>query len=131
MHEWALAEAVALALSSYAKRAGIGRVKRLVLGLGELQAVDREVFELALGESLKLYGLEVESYELVTEEAFFECKACGFSWGLGELALSDEVREAIHFLPEAAYAYVRCPRCGSPDFSIVRGRGVRILGLEA
>ncbi len=129
MHEWALAEAVALALSRYAKQAGIGRLKRLVLGLGELQAVDREVFELALGESLKLHGLEVESYELVTEEALFECRACGFSWGLGDLALSDEVREAIHFLPEAAYAYVRCPRCGSPDFSVARGRGIRILGV--
>lgn len=130
MHEWALAEAVVLALASYARRAGLGRLRRVVLGLGELQAVDREVFELALGETLKTHGLEVESYELVTEEALFECRACGFSWGLRELALPDEVREAIHFLPEAAYAYVRCPRCGSPDFSIVRGRGVSILGVE-
>lgn len=130
MHEWALAEAVALAVYNYAKQYRVNRLKRLTLGLGELQTIDREVFELALAEALKLYGLEVREYEFVIEEALFECRACGFSWELKKLKLSEEVREAIHFLPEAAYAYIRCPRCGSPDFSIVRGRGLSILGVE-
>lgn len=130
MHEWALAEAVSLALSKYLKQSGVTRVKRLVLGLGELQSIDKEVLEFALSETLKLHGLEVQEYELATEEAQFECRSCGLRWRLAELGLQDEVREAIHFLPEAVYSYVRCPRCGSPDFSILAGRGLSILGVE-
>lgn len=130
MHEWALAEAVTLALYNYVKQSGARRIKRLVLGLGELQSIDREILEFALSETLKLYGLEVKEYELVTEEASFECRSCGFRWRLADLGLPDETREAIHFLPEAVYSYVRCPRCGSPDFSILGGRGLSILGVE-
>ncbi|MEM1835925.1 MAG: hydrogenase nickel incorporation protein HypA [Sulfolobales archaeon] len=130
MHEWALAEAVGLALSSYSKQSGIKKFRRLVIGLGELQSIDREILELALGETLKLYGLEVVEFEFITEEASFECRSCGFKWKLGDLSLSNEVREAIHFLPEATYAYVKCPKCGSPDYSITSGRGLSILGVE-
>ncbi|MEM1527780.1 MAG: hydrogenase nickel incorporation protein HypA [Sulfolobales archaeon] len=130
MHEWALAEAVGLALYNYAKQSGIRRFKRLIIGLGELQAVDKEVLELALGETLRAYGLELVECDFVTEEASFECRSCGFKWKLGDLSLSNEVREAIHFLPEATYAYVRCPKCGSPDYSITSGRGLSILGVE-
>ncbi|MCS7099172.1 MAG: hydrogenase nickel incorporation protein HypA [Sulfolobales archaeon] len=130
MHEWALAEAITVALLKQSELRGSKSIKRLVVGLGELQAIDREIFEFALSEVLKLYGLEVREYALLSEEAEFECGACGHSWKLRELELSDEVREAIHFLPEAAYSYVKCPRCGSRDFSVVRGRGVSIVGVE-
>lgn len=130
MHEWALAEAVALAVSKYSEQSGGKRIRRLVLGLGELQSIDREVLELALSETMKLLGLEVQEFEFVTEEAVFECRSCGFSWKLRELFISEGIREAIHFLPEAVYAYVKCPSCGSPDFAVVKGRGLTILGVE-
>jgi hydrogenase nickel incorporation protein HypA/HybF len=39
-------------------------------------------------------------------------------------------REAVHFLPEAAHAYLRCPRCGSVDFDVAAGRGVSIVSIE-
>ncbi|MEM2006838.1 MAG: hydrogenase nickel incorporation protein HypA [Sulfolobales archaeon] len=130
VHEWALAEAVSLALSNYSKQSGVKRFRRLVIGLGELQSIDKEILELALGETLKLYGLEVVEFEFITEEASFECRSCGFKWKLGDLGLSDEVREAIHFLPEATYAYIKCPKCGSPDYLITGGRGLSIMGVE-
>jgi hydrogenase nickel incorporation protein HypA/HybF len=130
VHEWALAEAVVLTLSQYLREAGLSRVSRVVVSLGELQAVDREVFEFALRELASLYGVEVGRFEVVDEEASFECRSCGFRWGLRDLSLPDEVRESIHFLPEAAYAYVRCPRCGSADFALLSGRGVRLVGVE-
>ena len=41
-------------------------------------------------------------------------------------------REAIHFVPESAHAFLRCPACKSPDFEISKGRGVwveRITGV--
>jgi hydrogenase nickel incorporation protein HypA/HybF len=130
VHEWALAEAVVLTLSQYLREVGLSRVSRVVVSLGELQAVDREVFEFALRELASLYGVEVGRFEVVDEEASFECRSCGFRWGLRDLNLPDEVRESIHFLPEAAYAYVRCPRCGSADFALLSGRGVRLVGVE-
>jgi len=130
VHEWALAEAVVLSLSQYLREVGWGRASRVIVSLGELQAVDREVFEFALKELANLYGVEVGSFELVEEEASFECRSCGFRWRLRDLDLPDEVRESIHFLPEAAYAYIRCPRCGSADFVLVSGRGVKLEGVE-
>ncbi|MCC6047077.1 MAG: hydrogenase nickel incorporation protein HypA [Desulfurococcaceae archaeon] len=130
VHEWALAEAVVLTLSQYLREVGWSRVSRVVVSLGELQAVDREVFEFALKELTSLYGVEVGRFEVVDEEASFECRSCGFRWRLRDLNLPDEVRESIHFLPEAAYAYVRCPRCGSADFALLSGRGVRLVGVE-
>jgi len=130
LHEWALAEAVVLSLSQYLREVGWGRVSRVVVSLGELQAVDREVFEFALKELANLYSVDIGRFELVEEEASFECRSCGFRWRLKDLELPDEVREAIHFLPEAAYAYLRCPRCGSADFILASGRGVKLEGVE-
>ena len=44
--------------------------------------------------------------------------------------MTEETREAIHFLPEAAHAFVRCPSCGSPDFAVSKGRGVSIKSID-
>ena len=42
----------------------------------------------------------------------------------------EQEREAIHFLPESAHAYLRCPGCGGPDFVLAAGRGVSIEAVE-
>ena len=42
----------------------------------------------------------------------------------------DDAAEAIHFVPELAHAFMRCPDCGSPDFEVAAGRGVAISGIE-
>lgn len=130
MHEWALAEAVVTSVSKYIRDMGISKIDRLVIALGELQAIDREIFEFALSEIMRSSGIEVRSLELVEEEATFKCNACGYEWRLKDLSIPEEIRESIHFLPEAVFAYVKCPRCRSPDFSIVRGRGLSIVGIE-
>lgn len=130
MHEWALAEAVATSLSRYIRDVGTSKIERLVIALGELQAIDREIFEFALSEIMRFSGIDVKSLELVTEEAVFKCNACGYEWRLKDLNIPEEIRESIHFLPEAVFAYVKCPRCGSPDFVIVKGRGLNIVGIE-
>jgi hydrogenase nickel incorporation protein HypA/HybF len=44
--------------------------------------------------------------------------------------LSEDDSESIHFIPEIAFAHFRCPKCGSPDFEIVTGRGVSILSIK-
>ena len=53
-------------------------------------------------------------------------------WLFGEAikGLSEEQSEAIHFIPEVAHVYIRCPECESPDFEFVKGRGVWIESIE-
>jgi hydrogenase nickel incorporation protein HypA/HybF len=50
---------------------------------------------------------------------------------MGDMDIEDDIKEAIHFLPEAVHAYISCPNCGSFDFEIVGGRGVYIRRIEA
>ena len=35
---------------------------------------------------------------------------------LGGTPLEKDESEAIHFLPELAHTFIRCPQCGGPDF---------------
>ncbi len=104
-----------------------GNARPVAVLVGELQAIDREIFEFALASLAAEAGLPADSFVVRAEPAQFRCRACGRRWGLGaESGLTDEQREAIHFLPESAHAFVRCPGCGSVDFEVERGRGVAI-----
>ncbi len=123
MHEFALAQAVVAEVEKIVEKGY--RVEKLRIYLGELQSVDREVFEQYVSMMLREVQENVD-VEYVDEEAEFSCRVCGYKWSLSELELDEDEREAIHFLPEAVYSYVKCPRCSSRDYAIERGRGVRI-----
>jgi len=130
MHEWALAEAVVEYLEEKRREEGWSSVKTLVLGLGELQNVDREVFEFALKHLLSQNRVKVGKIILHPVKASFKCRRCGGSWTLDDLNLDEDMREAIHFLPEAIYAFTSCPYCGSRDYYVEEGRGLVIEELE-
>ena len=99
--------------------------------LGELQAIDREIFQFALSTMMEDRSFGGVSFVLETEAARFQCRACARVWDLAATAsLSDETREAIHFLPEAGHAFIRCPACGSPDYKVDTGRGVSIKSID-
>ncbi len=128
VHEWALAESIILYLQ---RLRAMGRnVKKLVIGLGELQSIDEEVLSFALRELAKSSGLEDVEIELRKIEAVLRCRSCGYEMKLSDLGLDEGVREAIHFVPEVVHAYVSCPRCGSRDIEIVSGRGIEVLDVE-
>jgi hydrogenase nickel incorporation protein HypA/HybF len=38
--------------------------------------------------------------------------------------------ESIHFIPEVVFVHARCPKCGSPDFEITKGRGVVLSSIK-
>jgi hydrogenase nickel incorporation protein HypA/HybF len=130
VHEWALAEAV---LESVRQATPAGaRVTAVTLRLGELQAVDTELLLGGLRELAPAYGIAGGSFSTDVEAAAFACVPCGVRWTLAELAALDpDVREAVHFLPEACHSYLRCPSCGSRDFAVLSGRGVTIAAIEA
>lgn len=130
MHEWALADAVIEATSSALAGRDPSCLRAVTVTVGELQAIDHEIFTFALTMLLKERPFRTAVYHLETEPAGFRCGACEREWALAEThGLTDETREAIHFLPEAAHAFVRCPSCGSPDYRVLKGRGVSIASL--
>ncbi len=142
MHEWALAESVIETVKESVRNRGRGRVVSVTLLFGELQAIDEEIFKSGLRYQLESSqsggGEEYEEPVLIspdvfsveTEKASFLCNRCGNEWSFDSHPdLGDEEREAIHFMPEAAHAYMRCPACGSPDFSVERGRGVLVKSI--
>ncbi len=131
MHEWALADAVVEAAKAALGDRDPACLRGVTVLIGELQAIDREIFSFALETILSGKPFPASIFHLETEKASFRCEACGTEWDLEESrTITEEQREAIHFLPESARAFIRCPACGSPDFRLQKGRGVSIRSLE-
>jgi hydrogenase nickel incorporation protein HypA/HybF len=134
MHEFALADAVITTALKAARDEGIERIDRIDVRVGELQRISTELFEFALKEVLPKSEprLAETRMTLAVEPARFRCRPCGRAFGLGDTAgpTNEQEAEAIHFIPELAHAYLRCPRCASPDFEVTAGRGVSIRSIE-
>ncbi len=132
MHEWALAEAVVTSATETARQQKLAVVDEIVLNIGELQAIDSEIFASLVQNQLSNAAAELRGAKVrvVKGEAAFECQACKKEFSEQDTKVGEEEREAIHFVPEMAHVYMRCPECDSPDFSIVRGRGVFIQEIS-
>ena len=129
----ALAEGVIVTALKQA-RAQRRPLRRVVVRVGELQQIDTEVFADCLAavradDEPLLAGARID---VEAEAAVLGCRACDARFGFADLAAppGPEEREAIHFVPELAHAWVRCPACGSPDFAVRGGRGVHIEAIE-
>jgi Zn finger protein HypA/HybF involved in hydrogenase expression len=133
MHELALADAVIATALEIAEREGLATLRRVDVGIGELQQIRRDVFEFALREVVPHGNPRVRGtvFAVEIEPARLGCIPCGREFGLGDTAgpANREEAEAIHFIPELARSFLRCPACASPDFEVRAGRGVRVLRL--
>jgi hydrogenase nickel incorporation protein HypA/HybF len=134
MHEWALAEAVISTLVETSKKEKVKEITEVKIKIGELQQIDEEIFKFALKEMTQSqYSLlRKTKIKIEKESAILKCRVCGNEWHFGSQSkkLTEEESESIHFIPEAAYIYIRCPRCKSPDFEIIKGRGVWIDSIK-
>jgi hydrogenase nickel incorporation protein HypA/HybF len=135
MHEFALADSVVKAALRAAEDAGMERIERIVVKIGELQAIERDLFEFSLTNVLPVQDVRLENaeFDLIEEKVRFRCRPCGHDYGRSDVAIdaAGDEGEAVHFIPELSHAYARCPKCGSPDFDITQGRGIileRIVG---
>lgn len=126
MHEWALAEAVVNTILRFAEENKLKEIKEVVIKIGELQQIDLEVFKFALSELKIEKGLANVDFKMEIIKAKMKCMKCGFSWTFESEGLEDNIKEAIHFIPEVSHAFIRCPKCKSPDFEVIDGRGVWI-----
>jgi len=129
MHEWALAEAVIAAASQIAEKEGLSEVTEVKLKVGELQQIEQDILEFALSQ-LKPTKFKNAKLSIEVAKAELKCRVCGHEWFFKKEKLDENIAEAIHFLPEVAHSYMKCPKCGSPDFEILRGRGVWLENIK-
>jgi len=125
MHEWALAEAIVDYITKVS--GGKRKFKRVTVKLGELQSIDEEILRFSMREILKADGIYVNELRFERDPAVFRCRNCGHEWSLKDMKIDEEIKELIHFVPEAVHTYFKCPKCGSRDFEIVGGRGVYVV----
>lgn len=134
VHEFALAEGVIAAALQAAEEGGIRRIATVRVAVGELQQIDPETFAGALRDQVptKSEALAGTDFAVQFEPALLHCRACGAEFGLSAAAgdLDEQAAEAIHFVPELAHTWRRCPTCGSPDFEVIRGRGIWLIAVE-
>ena len=130
MHEWALAEAIISGVREYVNEVGGKEASKVVVRLGELQSIDKEILSFALNELVREMSLRIGEIVLKDEKAVFRCRKCGFEWKLKDIEFSEDIKEAIHFIPEVVHTYMKCPNCRSTDFEVVKGRGVWIESIE-
>ena len=129
MHEWALAEAVFSAVLKIAKEKKLEKVTEINIKIGELQQIDRQIFDFALDQH-RSSAFRDTRLRIETEKAELKCKVCEHHWVFEEDNINEDVAEAIHFVPEMAHTYIRCPKCHSPDFKIITGRGVWLTSVK-
>lgn len=134
MHELALADSVVKAALRAAADAGMDRIDRIVVKVGELQQIERELFEFSLTNVIpandpRLQGAE---FAVLEEKVRFKCRYCDREYGRDDVDIDGEgdEGEAIHFIPELSHAFARCPECRSPDFDITQGRGITLERIE-
>lgn len=129
MHEWALAEAIISSTLKIAEKEGLTEVMEVKIRVGELQHVEVDILEFALLE-LRTGKLKNAKFLIETVKAKLLCRACGFLWDFSQNKLDRRSTEAMHFVPETVHAYIKCPKCGSPDFEISEGRGIVIESIK-
>jgi hydrogenase nickel incorporation protein HypA/HybF len=129
MHEWALAEAVIAAASKIAEKEGVKEVKEVTIKVGELQQVELDTLRFALSQ-LKPASFKDAKFRVTMAKTELKCRVCGHTWLFKKQELDESTAEAIHFVPEVAHTYIKCPKCGSPDFEIIEGRGVWLESIK-
>ena len=134
MHEWALAESILTAAVEAAEKEKLKRLIEIKISIGELQQIEKDIFQFALDEIIKSQDEKLKDVKIIIEttKSTLQCKSCNHSWKFGDAKkkLSEDEGEAIHFIPEVAFAHMRCPKCRSPDFEIATGRGVLITSIK-
>jgi hydrogenase nickel incorporation protein HypA/HybF len=129
MHEWALAEAILTSARQIAEKEKLKEVTEVTIRVGELQQVETSILRFALSQ-MKSEILGNAKFRILKTKSTLKCRVCGTTWQFSTKKLDKSTAEAIHFVPEVAHIYVKCPKCGSPDFEIVTGRGVWLENIE-
>jgi len=129
MHEWALAEAILASAKQVAEQENLKEVTELTIKVGELQQVEPPILRFALSQ-MKPDNFKKAKFRILKANSMLKCRVCYTAWQFSLKKLDKATAEAIHFVPEVAHTFIKCPKCGSPDFEIVSGRGVYLDSVK-
>jgi hydrogenase nickel incorporation protein HypA/HybF len=129
MHEWALAEAILASAKEIAEKEKLKEITEVTIKVGELQQVEPDILRFALSQ-MKTEIFKNAKFHILKAKSTLKCRVCGTTWQFNLKKLDKNTAEAIHFVPEVAHTYIKCPNCGSPDFEIVSGRGVWLENIK-
>jgi hydrogenase nickel incorporation protein HypA/HybF len=129
MHEWALAEAILTSAKQIAEQEKLKEVTEITIKVGELQQVEPPILRFALSQ-MKTDIFKNVIFRILKAKSMLKCRVCCTTWQFSLKKLDKTTAEAIHFVPEVAHSYIKCPKCGSPDFEIVIGRGVWLQDIK-
>jgi hydrogenase nickel incorporation protein HypA/HybF len=129
MHEWALAEAILTSTKEIAEKEKLKEVTEVTIKVGELQQVEPGILRFALSQ-MKPEIFRNAKFHILKAKTTLKCRVCETTWQFNTKKMDKNTAEAIHFVPEVAHSYVKCPKCGSPDFEIVSGRGVWLENIK-
>ncbi len=129
MHEWALAEAILASAKEIAEKEKLKEVIEVTIRIGELQQVEPQILRFALLQ-MKTDAYKGTRFRILKAKSSLKCRVCGTTWQFNPKKLDKATAEAIHFVPEVAHTFVKCPKCCSPDFEIVNGRGVWLENIK-
>jgi len=131
MHEWALAEAILASAKQVAEQENLKTVTEITIKVGELQQAEPPILRFALSQmKAEIDIFKTAKIHILKAKSTLKCRVCATTWQFNLKKLDKTTAEAIHFVPEAAHTFVKCPKCGSPDFEIVSGRGVWIQDIK-
>ena len=131
MHEWALAEAILVSAKQVAEQENLKTVTEVTIKVGQLQQAEPLILRFALSQ-MKI-GTEIfrnTKFHILKAKSTLKCRVCATTWKFNLKKLDKATAEAIHFVPEVAHTFIKCPKCGSPDFEIVSGRGVWLQDIK-
>ena len=129
MHEWALAEAVITAAQQIAEKEKLKEIREVNIKVGLLQQIEEDILHFALSQ-LKPANFKNAKFHISKAKTTLRCRVCGHTWLFRKNKLDENTAEAIHFVPEVAHSYIKCPKCGSPDFEISEGRGIWLENIK-
>jgi hydrogenase nickel incorporation protein HypA/HybF len=129
MHEWALAEAILASAAQVAEKENLREVTEVTIKVGELQQVEPPILRFALNQ-MKQGQFKKAKFHILKAKSTLKCRVCGTTWQFNLKNLDEATAEAIHFVPEASHSFIKCPKCSSPDFEIISGRGVWLEDIK-
>ncbi len=129
MHEWALAEAILTSAREIAEKERLKSVSEVTIRVGELQSIEPPILRFALTQ-MKEGIFKNAKFHILKAKSTLKCRVCQTTWQYNSKKIDAATAEAIHFVPEVAHTYIKCPNCGSPDFEIASGRGLWLADIK-
>jgi len=136
LHETSIALSILAAVEdAFRETPGAKRVTRIKLQVGLLSLVDPEALRFALQVVSRDTPAEGAEVEIEMVKPRFRCLRCGHEWepsddDIKRITDDPQLSTLVHINPDVLVSYLTCPRCGSNNVEIIRGKGVILHSVD-